>query len=106
MIWNTKPDIRVINPFNQNTLASHLGIEVTEFGDDYIKATMPVDARTKQPAGLLHGCASVVLSESMGSVASFCLIEDLSRQSIVRVEIKRKMQGNSLLNDINHHLTK
>jgi len=87
MIWRTKPDLNVINNFTQNTLASHLGIEVTEFGDDYVKAKMPVDARTKQPAGLLHGGASVVLSESIGSVASFCLIEDISRQSIVGVEI-------------------
>jgi len=87
MIWRTKPDLNVINNFTQNTLASHLGIEVTEFGDDYVKAKMPVDARTKQPAGLLHGGASVVLSESMGSVASFYLIEDISRQSIVGVEI-------------------
>ena len=48
---------------------------------------MPVDARTKQPAGLLHGGASVVLSESIGSVASYCLLEDISRQSIVGIEI-------------------
>ena len=87
MIWKIKPDVNVINKFSQNTLASHLGIEVTEVGPDYIKGKMPVDERTKQPAGLLHGGASVVLSESMGSVASYCLIEDISRQSIVGIEI-------------------
>ena len=90
MIWKTKPDINVINKFSQNTLSSHLGIEVLEVGADFIKARMPVDERTKQPAGLLHGGASVVLSESMGSVASFCLIDDISRQSIVGVEINAK----------------
>ena len=63
MIWKIKPDVNVINKFSQNTLASHLGIEVTEVGPDYIKGKMPVDERTKQPAGLLHGGASVVLSE-------------------------------------------
>ena len=87
MIWKIKPDVNVINKFSQNTLASHLGIEVMEVGSDYIKGRMPVDERTRQPAGLIHGGASVVLSESMGSVASYCLIEDITRQSVVGVEI-------------------
>ncbi len=87
MIWKTKPNPNIVNLQSQNTLAAHLGIEVTEFGDDFIKAKMPVDARTKQPAGLLHGGASVVLSESIGSVASYCLLKDISLQSIVGIEI-------------------
>jgi 1,4-dihydroxy-2-naphthoyl-CoA hydrolase len=87
MIWKIKPDVNVINKLSQNTLASHLGIEVMEVGPDYVKGRMPVDERTRQPAGLLHGGASVVLSESMGSVASYCLIEDITRQSVVGVEI-------------------
>jgi 1,4-dihydroxy-2-naphthoyl-CoA hydrolase len=87
MIWKIKPDVNVINKLSQNTLASHLGIEVMEVGPDYVKGRMPVDERTRQPAGLLHGGASVVLSESMGSVASYCLVEDITRQSVVGVEI-------------------
>lgn len=87
MIWKIKPDVNVINKLSQNTLASHLGIEVMEVGPDYVKGRMPVDERTRQPAGLLHGGASVVLSESMGSVASYCLIDDITRKSVVGVEI-------------------
>lgn len=55
-------------------MCSHLGMQFTEIGDDYLIAKMPVDARTKQPAGLLHGGASVALAESLGSIASaLCL---------------------------------
>lgn len=53
-----------------NTLVSHLGIEFTEVGTDYLIARMPVDARTHQPLGLLHGGASVALAETLGSVAA------------------------------------
>jgi len=105
MIWKIKPDVNVINKFSQNTLASHLGIVVTEVGPDYIKGKMPVDERTKQPAGLLHGGASVVLSESMGSVASYCLIEDISRQSIVGIEINAN-HLRSVKNGFVHSITK
>jgi 1,4-dihydroxy-2-naphthoyl-CoA hydrolase len=55
-------------------LSSHLDIRLTELGDDYLRGTMPVDERTRQPFGLLHGGASVALAESLGSVASnLCL---------------------------------
>jgi 1,4-dihydroxy-2-naphthoyl-CoA hydrolase len=55
-------------------LASHLGIELTEIGPDYLRGTMPVDARTRQPFGLLHGGASVSLAETLGSMAAnFCI---------------------------------
>jgi 1,4-dihydroxy-2-naphthoyl-CoA hydrolase len=64
----------------------HCGIEFTEVGDNYIKASMPVDERTQQPYGLLHGGASVVLAETLGSVAaSLCV--DLSTQRVVGLEI-------------------
>jgi 1,4-dihydroxy-2-naphthoyl-CoA hydrolase len=54
-------------------MVDHLDIVFTEFGDDFISASMPVDHRSKQPAGLLHGGASVALAETLGSVASaFC----------------------------------
>ncbi|MBO3700492.1 hotdog fold thioesterase [Roseivirga sp. E12] len=62
--------IDAINKMCQNTLVEHLGIEVTELGKDYIIARMPVDHRTHQPMGLLHGGASVVLAETLGSIAA------------------------------------
>lgn len=86
MIWKIFPDLDTINNFNQNTLVSHLGIEITEVGLDFVKAKMPVDQRTKQPMGLLHGGASLVLSESMGSMASWLVSGD-SNAHIVGVEI-------------------
>lgn len=86
MIWKTMPEPAIINQINDNTMVSHLGIEVTEIGNDYIKAKMPVDHRTKQPMGLLHGGASAVLSESMGSVASWMVSGDTNK-AIVGLEI-------------------
>lgn len=64
-----------------------MGIELTEIGPDYITARMPVDHRTKQPMGLLHGGASVLLAESLGSFASFLCIEDINRYMAVGVEV-------------------
>lgn len=64
-----------INPFDQSTMNEHLGIEWTEIGDDFLKAKMPVDHRTKQPFGLLHGGASCVLAETLGSFASYLVID-------------------------------
>jgi 1,4-dihydroxy-2-naphthoyl-CoA hydrolase len=57
-----------------NTLSESLNIVVTEIGADYIKGTMPVDSRTKQPFGLLHGGASVALAETLGSIASWMIV--------------------------------
>lgn len=68
-------------------MVSHLGIEFTRIGDDYLEARMPVDHRTVQPMGLLHGGASCVLAETMGSVASFLCIEDPAKETAVGVEI-------------------
>lgn len=59
----------------KNTMAEYIGIEWTEIGDDHISAKMPVDNRTNQPYGLLHGGASCVLAETIGSVASAMLID-------------------------------
>ncbi|MCJ8300869.1 MAG: hotdog fold thioesterase, partial [Pseudomonadales bacterium] len=69
-IWQKQFDLARLNQARENTLIRHLGIEFTEFGDDYISATMPVDQRTHQPMGLLHGGASVVLAETLGSTAA------------------------------------
>lgn len=86
-IWRTKPDLSAINELSRDTLVRHLGIEFVEVGDDYIKATMPVDQRTHMPMGMLHGGASLVLAETLGSVGSYLCIEDLSKNYCVGLEI-------------------
>ncbi len=69
MIWQRDFSLESLNAGSANTLVEHLGIVYTAFGDDYLQATMPVDSRTHQPFGMLHGGASVVLAETLGSVA-------------------------------------
>lgn len=87
MIWKVQTDIEMLNSINQNTMGSHIGIEFIEIGADYIKATMPVDKRTTQPMGLLHGGASVVLSETLGSVASLLAAGPVGQYSAVGLEV-------------------
>lgn len=65
-----------LNALCANTAVSHLDIRFVEVGPDYLVARMPVDARTRQPFGLLHGGASVLLAETLGSVASGCCVPD------------------------------
>ena len=72
--------------FGEHTMADYLGIEWTELGDDFMKARMPVDDRTKQPYGLLHGGASCTLAETIGSVAS-AMVVDPGRFQCVGLEI-------------------
>ena len=67
--------LEFLNNWSENTLARHLGIEFTEIGDDYLEARMPVDNRTRQPFGLLHGGASVALAETLGSVAAALCVD-------------------------------
>ena len=76
-----------LHEFSRNTIADHLGIAFTALGNDYITARMPVDKRTHQPFGLLHGGASVVLAETLGSVASFLCLQDPEKQHAVGLEI-------------------
>jgi 1,4-dihydroxy-2-naphthoyl-CoA hydrolase len=73
-IWNREITVQDLNDLNSGTLGEHFEIKFTEVGDDYIKATMPVNNKTKQPFGLLHGGASVALAETIGSVASWCVV--------------------------------
>lgn len=73
-IWHKEPNLFEINSLNANTLGQNLGIEFIEVGPDYLVATMPVDERTKQPFGLLHGGANVALAETLGSVASLLVV--------------------------------
>ena len=69
------------------SLITHLGIEFTEVGEGFLVARMPVDGRTRQPFGILHGGASVVLAETLGSVASFLLLDNPQRQRAVGLEV-------------------
>ncbi len=68
-IWKTKATAEQINLGGKGNMVEHLGILITEVGEDSITGTMPVDHRTVQPMGLLHGGASVVLAETLGSIA-------------------------------------
>jgi 1,4-dihydroxy-2-naphthoyl-CoA hydrolase len=75
-IWFEKDlTIEKLAAFRPGTIAEHLGIEWVELGTDFLKARMPVDHRTKQPYGLLHGGASCVLAETIGSVASAMVVD-------------------------------
>ena len=87
-----KVDLETVNAFNKNTLMEVLGIKCVEIGDDYIVSTMPVDHRTHQPMGLLHGGASAALIESIGSMGSTLLI-DLSKEAPVGIEINANHIG-------------
>jgi 1,4-dihydroxy-2-naphthoyl-CoA hydrolase len=69
-IFNSGVTLESLNTFSKGTLSEVLGIEFTEIGEDYLVARMPVEARTHQPLGLLHGGASVALAETLGSVAA------------------------------------
>ena len=86
MIWFKKYDLGMLNGLRNANMAGHLGIEFLEIGDDYLKARMPVDEKTKQAFGILHGGASCVLSETLGSVAAWMCI-DPDKQRAVGVEI-------------------
>ena len=86
-IWKQPVDLKFIEKIGQNTLQEHLGIEFTTFGPDWLEARMPVDQRTKQPAGLLHGGASVALAETLGSIAGTLCLDDLKQKMIVGIEI-------------------
>ncbi len=86
-IWFDKElSLGKLFPLGKNTMSEYIGIEWTEVGDNFLKARMPVDQRTKQPYGLLHGGASCVLAETIGSVASAMVI-DHSKFLCVGLEI-------------------
>ncbi len=83
-----KPNITLeeLNKLSANSLVEHLGIRYTTLGEDFIEAKMPVDHRTHQPLGLLHGGASVALAETLGSVAAMCCL-DTNLQYPVGLEV-------------------
>ena len=70
-IWKKPATLSLLNAANHQTAAEHLGIEITELGDDFVRGRVPVDHRTRQPFGLLHGGVSVVLAETLGSVGAY-----------------------------------
>jgi uncharacterized protein (TIGR00369 family) len=74
-IWRRQATLAQLTEAARNTLVEHLGIEFIEMGDDFLRGTMPVDQRTFQPFKLLHGGASVVLAETLGSSAANLCIE-------------------------------
>jgi 1,4-dihydroxy-2-naphthoyl-CoA hydrolase len=86
-IWKHPVTIEGLQNMSHDTMVSFLEIEFTEIGNDYIIAKMPVSHKTVQPMRILHGGASVVLAETLGSVASTLLIEDLTLQQPVGLEI-------------------
>lgn len=75
-IWKKKFDIEALNASRENTLVEALGIMITECGDDFLCATMPIDRRTHQPMGIMHGGASVALAETVGSIAANMAVDD------------------------------
>jgi 1,4-dihydroxy-2-naphthoyl-CoA hydrolase len=81
-----------LNQLCRNTLIENLGIEFTEAGENYLKARMPVDHRTKQPAGILSGGASLALAESIGGAASI-LITDNEKYQVVGMQISANHIG-------------
>jgi 1,4-dihydroxy-2-naphthoyl-CoA hydrolase len=85
-IWRSLRTLEELNGNRDATLIANLGILFTEIGDDFVRATMPVDTRTVQPYGLLHGGASVALAETLGSMgAAMCV--DADEYQVVGQEI-------------------
>ncbi len=85
-IWTQPLTLEAVNAWGRRNMVAHVDITFTEIGDDYMKATMPVDHRTTQPMGLLHGGASVVLAETLGSTAASCCV-DPEKKFCVGIEI-------------------
>jgi 1,4-dihydroxy-2-naphthoyl-CoA hydrolase len=85
-IWHDSFPLELVNQHSQDTLVSHLGIEFIEAGEDYVVARMPVDARTRQPAHVLHGGASVALAETLASWAA-TFVTDREKNYCVGLEI-------------------
>lgn len=87
-IWHESIDpaqpavLEHINRLAEGTADEHLGVRVTEIGDDYLRGTVPVDERTRQPFGLLHGGVSVVLAESLGSIGANLCVDTRKRMCV------------------------
>ena len=85
-IWKQDQSLERLNAMSANTMIAALGIRFTDLGEDWLRGTMPVDHRTHQPYGLLHGGASVVLAETLGSMAAMLTL-DPSQEAAVGLDI-------------------
>jgi uncharacterized protein (TIGR00369 family) len=85
--FRQRPTLDTLNARNQGNAVGHMGIVITELGEDFLRGTLPVDARTLQPYGLLHGGSSVLLAETLGSLAANLCLDDPSQGQAVGVEI-------------------
>ena len=94
MIWKAPVTIEELEKWNVNTIHDSLGIRFLAVGDDFLEASMPVDHRTKQAVGLLHGGASVVLAESLGSIASALVVGPRDKRC-VGIEINASHLGSA-----------
>ncbi|MEJ2602446.1 MAG: hotdog fold thioesterase [Gammaproteobacteria bacterium] len=88
MIWfgGRRPSLEEVRNRQKDTINEYIGVRITEIGDDYLRGTMPVDHRTRQPNGVLHGGATVVLAETLGSVAAVLTV-DSARYLCMGLEI-------------------
>lgn len=84
-IWKRAATLEQLNQRSQGTMVAHIGIRFTALNEESIEALMPVDGRTRQPFGLLHGGASVVLAETLGSMAGYLCTE--GEQQVVGLEV-------------------
>ena len=82
-----RPDLAALNSMLVGTAAESLGIRLTEQGEDFLRGTMPVDSRTKQPFGLLHGGSSVLLAETLASFAGHLCLDPAARKQAAGLEI-------------------
>lgn len=85
--WKRRPSLDQLNALTPGTLGEALGIQLTALDDEALRGTMPVDPRTRQPFGLLHGGASVALAETLGSLAAWLCLDDPEREHAVGLEI-------------------
>lgn len=81
-LWRSGATLEYLRDRVKNTLTTHMGIELTELGDDYLCGSMPVDGRTVQPMRILHGGASVALAETLGSLAANAANHDTGRRFV------------------------
>ncbi len=86
-IWKTKMDLEAINSWGHHCMIGYLGIVFCDVGDDYLSARMPVDHRTHQPYGILHGGASCVLAETIGSTAGLLCL-DVAKEYCLGINIE------------------
>jgi 1,4-dihydroxy-2-naphthoyl-CoA hydrolase len=81
-IWKQQIPLERINAMFHDTLGATLGLRIVEVGDDYVRGTLPVDARTHQPSGLLHGGASVALAETLGSLGGMLTLDPAAEAAV------------------------